>query len=244
MKASNLLLVVGVLSLSPPTDPLAAQGVLLDARMQTSLQRVGGAFQVQITYRILPEPGTKEVPLSVLTPEPARILSLQAFLDRQELEVSSEGASGFYIEKVREHFSEGSVRLEGNTGESTDPLSLQLIYTVEGAWEEGGRATIPLVVPRWIPAEPTPQTFLATVEVPEGLTIIGSFPTSVLSQPPPGERGAYEIGLQGVPAMLVLRVAQGTGSLLTLERGLDLFVVLILLVMGAFGVRYLRGRDR
>ena len=44
--------------------------------------------------------------------------------------------------------------------------------------------------------------------------------------------------------MLILEVVPGNGPFLTLETGLDLLVILVLLVMGAFGVRYLRGRER
>jgi hypothetical protein len=234
----------GFLSLLLFAGPLAAQGGLLDARMQVTLPPLGEAIHVQLTYRILPAPGAKEVPLSLLTPEPARVASLRAWLDGQELAFSGQGALGIHLERTRDHFSEGSVRLPEDVREGRDALSLQLTYTVESPWTKEGRATLPLVVPRWIPDEPTPLTFLANVDVPEGLTIMGSFPTSVLSRPPPGEGGTYEIGLQGVPAMLVLRVVRGEGSLITLERGLDLFVVLILLVMGALGVRYLKGRER
>jgi hypothetical protein len=43
---------------------------------------------------------------------------------------------------------------------------------------------------------------------------------------------------------LVLRVVQGEGSFITLERALDLLVVLILLGVGALGLRYLRREER
>jgi hypothetical protein len=41
--------------------------------------------------------------------------------------------------------------------------------------------------------------------------------------------------------MLVLRVVQGEAPFLTLERVLDILVVGALLIMGALGIRYLRG---
>jgi hypothetical protein len=243
MKTLRFLLVAGIVSLLLPSGPGAAQGVLLDARVQMALPLPGEAAQIQITYRILPGSGAKEVPLSVLAPEPIRIDSLRAFLGGQELDFSREVGPGFHLESVRDHYSEGSVRIPETFDGGPDTLSLRFSYAVEGEWGEGGRATLPLVIPRWVPDQPTPRTFLARVEVPQGLTIIGSFPTSVLNRPPPGRGGTYEMGLQAVPAMLVLRVVQGKVSPITMERGLDIFVLLILLVMGAFGVRYLRGRE-
>jgi hypothetical protein len=166
--------------------------------------------------------------------------------------------SVFFLEKVREHYWEGSVGLPSGALPSVglpsvglpsgttvprDSITLQISYLVEGGWDEDGRATIPLVVPRWVPFEPLPETFTARIAVPEGLTVSSSFPTSVTRKPRPGSEGNYELGLQGVPAMLILRTEPGSGSFLTVERILDLVVILILLVMGAAGLRYLRGKE-
>ena len=53
--------------------------------------------------------------------------------------------------------------------------------------------------------------------------------------------GSYQVALQSVPSMLILRMAEGEAPFLTLERILDILVVSILLVMGLLGVRFLRG---
>ena len=57
MKALRFLLVAGIASLLLPSGPGAAQGVLLDARVQMALPLPGEAAQIQITYRILPGSG-------------------------------------------------------------------------------------------------------------------------------------------------------------------------------------------
>lgn len=198
---------------------------------------------MQIAYRILPEPGTGEVLLSALTMEPTRILDLRASLGGEESDLPGGEGIPIRMGQTRDHFLEGSVRLPERAGAGGPPLSLQLGYVVEGAWTKPGRATIPLVVPRWIPADPNPETFLARVQVPEGRTIVESFPTSVIGRPLPGAGGVYEIGLQGVPAMLVLRIERGEGSFLTLEGTLDLLVILVLLGMGLMGFRYMRVKE-
>jgi len=251
MRARALFLAAGAATLFLPCGPGVAQGVLLDARMQVILPSPGESVQVQASYKVQPQAGADEIPLSLLAPAPTRIQGLRASLSeensapsaREGLAPSHDEHSAFYFEEIRDYFSEGSVRLTANRAEGGDPLFLHLSYSVEGAWTGGNRATLPLLVPRWVPAEPIPRTFLARVEVPQGRTIVGSFPTSVLERPPPGAGGVYEVGLQGVPSMLILEVVEGRGTFFTLERGLDLFVVLILLVMGAFGVRYLRGME-
>jgi hypothetical protein len=80
------------------------------------------------------------------------------------------------------------------------------------------------------------------VEIPEGLAVTGSFPTSVLARPRGTDGGTFLVGLQGVPAVMSLRVSRSGKGLLTLERGLDALVVLVLLVMGVMGWRYLRAQ--
>ena len=252
MKPHWPLLVLGIGSLLGPVHPGAAQGVLLDARVQVTLSSPGRPVDVRAAFKILPQAGAEEIPLSLLAPEHSSIQALRALLSEgasdpfqvEAPDLPRAGDAGFHLEEIRDHFSEGSIRLATHAGPGGDTLFLHLSYTVEGAWTDGGRITLPLVVPRWAPVEPTPRTFLAHVGTPQGYTIIGSFPTSVLNRPPPGSAGTYEIGLQGVPSMLILQVVQGKGTFITLERGLDLFVVLILLVMGVFGVRYLKRRER
>ena len=229
------LMTLGLAGLSLPAGPLWGQGILLDARVRVSLPTTPGPVEVEINYRILPEAGVEELPLSILTPEPTRLLELSA---------------GLSINEVRDHFWEGTAQLPGGglpgspaeTG--GDTLSLHIGYRVAGAWDPSGRISLPLMAARWVPVEPTPQTFQADVEVPRGLTITGSFPTSVLMRPDPGEGGIFRVGLQGVPSMLVLWVAEGEGPLFTPERAMDGLVVVLLIVMVALGLRYLAGRDR
>ena len=233
------------------------QGVLLEARTEVILPSPQNPVFVRSTFLLQTGPQALTIPLSVLVPEPARMNSLQAWLDGRaipvvlgddrtgEMEVGTLGASpSIWLREVRGHYWEGAVALGEGAVRSSDSLSLEISFMVEEAWVEDRKVILPLVVPRWVPDPPTPRTFLAAVSVPEGFTITGSFPTSVLERPEPGSEERYRIGLQGVPAMLVLRTAFGAGPLLTLERGLDLFVVLILLAMGLAGLRYLRRRER
>jgi hypothetical protein len=82
---------------------------------------------------------------------------------------------------------------------------------------------------------------VARVTVPEGLTVTESFPTSVVGRPRGAEGGVYEVALQGVPSVLLLRVVQGEAPFLNLERALDILVIATLLAMGVAGVRFLKG---
>ena len=239
--------------------PPEAQGFLLEARTEVTLPSPGSAVSVKTVFKLQPGHSAWEIPLSLLSPEPTQLGLIRAFIDGQELDVtlapgaqseteggeqglSSSGPPRIFLEKVRDHYWEGVVALGERAEAGRDSLSLEIFFSVEEAWSEAGAATLPLVVPRWVPDSPTPRTFLAEVSVPDGYTVTGSFPTSVLARPEPGSAGLYEIGLQGVPAMLILRTTLGRGTFLTLERGLDLFVVLILLAIGIAGLRYLRRR--
>lgn len=219
------------------------QGTLLKARVEVDLPTSQGAIPVLSIYTLRPNRGAREIPLSLLSPEPIRLLSLRALIDGREMETDGDEDSPPFLVRVREHYWEGTVQLQPEAPGPRDSINLQISYVVEGGWDEDQKATIPLVVPRWVPFEPIPETFTAGIAVPEGLTVTGSFPTSVFNKPEAGRAGHYDLGLQGVPAMLILRTEIGNGSPLTLERILDLFVVLILLVIGAAGVRYLRRED-
>jgi hypothetical protein len=146
------------------------------------------------------------------------------------------------LEELRPRYWEGAISIPREVAWPGDSLTLRFDYAVEGGWGRGGRIELPLVVPRWNPLQPTPTTFMATVEIPRGRTVTGSFPSSVLARPSPDAGGPFQLGLQGVPAMLVLHLAEGGGPLLTLPGVLDVLVVSILLVMGLLGMRYLRGK--
>jgi hypothetical protein len=243
----RLLPVGGVLPLLLYLNPLAGQGFLLDARVEVSVPPPEEDVQVQITYRLLPEPGTEKIPLSALVMEPAAIFSLHVLLDGKGVAASGESLPFFRFQEIRDHFMEGAIQLPLPAAAEGDPLSLQITYRVSGAWPDGAKAVLPLVVPRWAPKEPGPTTFIATVEPPLGYTITESFPTSVLSRPlsdpngqSPGPPDSYRIGLQGVPAMVILRLEEGEAPAVTLERALDLVVVAVLLAMGIMGLQYMR----
>lgn len=243
VRRSSLVLLSISLLLCVPADAAQGQGTLLKARTEVDLPTSQIPIPVLSIFTLRPDRGAREIPLSLLSPEPIRLLSLRVLMDGREMESDRGEDSAFFLERVREHYWEGSVQLPpGNPG-PRDSITLQISYAVEGGWKDHRRATIPLVVPRWVPFEPLPETFTARIAVPEGHTVTGSFPTSVTEKPEAGRAGNYELGLQGVPAMLILRTEIGNGPLLTLERILDLCVVLVLLIMGAAGVRYLRRKD-
>jgi hypothetical protein len=185
-------------------------------------------------YRLLPDSGSREVGLTLLSPGSTRLLAVRASW--------AGGSLPLKLLELRPHYWSGSVTLpaveEGSPGQ---PLTLGLTYEVEGGWEDSGRATVPILAVSWVPRDPHPRTFVARVEVPAGVTVTESFPTSVVERPRRAEGGPYEMALQGVPAMLVLRTVQGEAPFVTLEGILDLFVVVTLLLMGALGIRYLKG---
>jgi hypothetical protein len=224
-------LTLALAALAFPFGSLEGQGTLAEAVMEVRLPREGGPILVTLEYRLFPEAGSGEIGVTLLTPGDTRLTAIQA----------SWGGDAFAlrIPELRPHYGSGTVALpSGGT-----PLTLHLSYVVEGAWSGDGRVTVPIPAVSWIPRDPHPRTFVARVEVPEGLTVTESFPTSVVQRPRGAEGGSYEMTLQGVPSMLVLRVVQGEAPFLNLERVLDILVIATLLVMGAAGVRFLKGGE-
>ena len=212
-----------------PCRSLGAQGVVGEATLEASLPPERGPIPVVLEYRLLPEAGAREVPVTLLTPGSTRLTAVRASVGGEDL--------SFTLEESRPHYWSGAVTLL-STGDSS---TLRLSYTVEDPWSGEGRVTLPVPAVGWVPRDPTPRTFVARVTVPEGLTVTESFPTSVVGRPRGAEGGVYEVALQGVPAVLLLRVVQGEAPFLNLERALDMLVVVTLLAMGVAGVRFLKG---
>jgi hypothetical protein len=179
IRASPLPGILGTLLLGALPHPLPAQGVLLDARMELSLAPTEGSLQVGITYRLLTAEEAAEIPLSLLTPGSTHVDSLRASM--------AGGAGGEPEVKlpaplpgvIRKHYWEGSVPLPAGRREAGDTLVLRFIYTVGGVSRDGGRVEVPILAVRWNPQVPAPRTFLATVGLPPGISVTGSFPTSV-----------------------------------------------------------------
>ena len=233
---------------------LGAQGVLLEARTQVHLPAPEGVARVEVSYLVRPREGATEIPLSQLTPGPLRIESLRASLNpdliSEDMLSSGEDATrgdgeipGFELALVRNHYWGGAAPIPPDLSREGNTLALTFNYEVHGAWSGVGRADIPLVVPLWIPADPTPETFQASIQLPPGYSVSSSFPTSPVSRAslPPGQ--PFELGLQAVPAVLVLRITPGEPPLFTLEGSLDVMVLFILLAMGIMGFRSLKGRS-
>lgn len=212
--------------LGPP--PLEAQGVLQDAVMEVALPREPGPVPIRLTYRFRSPGGGGDsdvVPLSLLTPTPTRVRGTEA--------LGTGGSHPFPgFRELRPHYSIGQIVFSPE---------VTLEYSVAGGWSQDNRVTLPIPAPGWIPENPTPRTFVARVRVPAGWSVLESFPTSVTLRPPDDGGGIYEVAIQGVPSMLILRMARGPAPLVTLEGALDLFIVVVLSLMGLWGLRYLKG---
>jgi hypothetical protein len=186
--------------------------------------------QVHLILRVLPEEGVRELPVTLLSPAPTRL---------EELTVN-----GTPLEMVEERPFFRTASLPLPQGDTFEGVTVELAYTVHGAWEEGGRVTVPVPAPLWLPQDPQPATFVANLRIPPGVGVLESFPTSVALRPDGTNGGDYRVTLQSVPSMLILRMVDGEMPLLTVERVLDAGVVLLLVVMGLLGVGYLRREGR
>jgi hypothetical protein len=223
-------------------NPIASEatGTLLEARVLIRIQAPGEAPFVEARYLLAPGPEARSVPISVLTPEPSRLESLLGSVDGAPLERGGSASASFELKPVRDFYFEGTAQLPPVAWSVSDTVALTFTYSVAGAWSDAEKATIPLLVPRWVSPDPRPSTFRASIRIPRGRTVTGSFPTSLSRSADFVEGAFYAIDLQSPPAMVVLRLAPAGDRSLTLEQGLDVAVLLVLLAMGAVGVRYLR----
>lgn len=243
-----------LLALFLSTGAVLGQSTMVGGRMEAVLALGPEAIPVSMDYRILPGPGVRAMGFSILLTGPARVDSLRAFREGAELPVAlRELRPGYWTGEVSLDLPvsgsgqmppPGATNREGEEALPTtppEPLEVRLTYVVKDAWEGEGRVVLPTVALEWVPSDPHPRTFIGELLIPRGLSVVESFPTSVTSRPESSEGGAYEVALQGVPALLMLRTVTGEPPFLTLERSLDAFVILLLIIMGVVGVRFLRG---
>ena len=234
----------GSLALVLLTSPVGGQdpaqseptGSVLKADVNVTLPPPGGSARVQLTYRLRPDPGSRVVPVSLLAPDPAVLLFLR---------VSNGGDSGTAVDLrgVRDFYSEGEIPLPTTDGAVGDIVTLTFTYAVQRAWDRVDRAVIPLVVPTWIPDQPDPRTFEATIEPPPGYVVTSTFPTALGGSVPSDGLEPVSLSLQAVPAFMVVRVADAMESGITLEAWLDFLVLGLLAAMAILGFLYLkRGR--
>ncbi len=236
--------------------PLVGQGGVLRLHMDAVLPQGIGPVPVSLDYRVLPDPGTREMGLTLLLSGEVRVDSLRASLQTREVPVAMEEVRpGYWLGRV----ALGGLGKEGVEGpepgralgerevgapeKAVDTVRVSITYLVSNAWEGGGRVVLPVVASQWVPVDPHPRSFVGSVRIPSGLSVTESFPTSVVARPEGAEGGSYQMALQGIPSMLLLRTVQGEGPLFTLEGILDLVVVGLLLLMGVAGVRFLRREE-
>ena len=232
LRGQECWITAALLAFAPPVlsgGHLQGQDRLLRGELAVELPSVPEPVSVSLTYGLQPGPGATEVGFTLLAPGNTAVRAVETRLD--------DGRLPLRLDEIRPRYWTGAVPLPA-VGQPN--LTLQIDYLVDGAWGDDGRIVLPLITPGWIPQDPHPRTFVAGIMVPPGITVTESFPTSVVARPVGASGGRYEIALQGVPAMLVLRVVPGEAPFLSLERLLDILVVALLLVMGALGLRYLR----
>lgn len=209
-------------------------GRLESARLRAVWE--GDAARVRVDYRL--RGGgleTARVPFTVLELGGGRVTGLAARAAGVPLDVVwGEG---------RGQRRSGTIRLPGSGPVQAGDGAMDIVvtYTVRGALGRSGRAVVPVVAVAWPPAEALPGTFRAEVRPPKGLEAYDVFPAGLRADP--GEEGGdvYRTELPVLPSILAFSTT-AERPWLTLALALDTGVVLVLLVLGWAGVRYLRRR--
>ena len=82
--------------------------------------------------------------------------------------------------------------------------------------------------------------FIASVTIPADFSVVETFPTVPKTVAEVEDQRTYDFRVQVVPSMVRFRGHVGDPPLLTFARKVDLGVLAILLIAGAFGWRGLR----
>lgn len=173
----------------------------LDAAV--SLER---SYIVELTYQLELPPDAAVIPLRVLEAKGGRLHWLEA------------NGSVVALDRSR------APQLEAELEVPASAATLRLRYEVTGT-------TIPVVVPLVEGLEARAGMFRASVELPFGAHLAGSFPTGAVMS-----NGVYHFELPVLPAFVSLMIVDDA-PLLSFEAALDVAAVLFFLAIGVFLVR-------
>ena len=153
---------------------LAALGGSFTGELVTTVAATG-AFPVELTYRLELEEAAEELPFTVLEARGAKVARLTV--------------NGAVIDLDRS-------RAPQLTGVVDAPGSV-LVFRYEVTGD-----AIPIVVPGVSPGEARPDTFNATLSIPEGMHLVESFPTGIVR-----DKERYRLELPIVPAFVAVALS-------------------------------------
>lgn len=127
-------------------------------------------------------------------------------------------------------------------------LELRVKYTVSGAAEfDGDRIEVhtPVLTPDVLTSSTTPGLFTAAVSLPPGYEYIEGFPANPERVDSTGDGATVHYEVPSATALLRVVGTSGSGPLLTLEGGVNLMLVIVLLLgSGVLYLSFTRGRKR
>lgn len=212
---------------------------VLDARFEAEIGARGAdgrdATRVRLVYRIVPVTAPDTVPLKGLAffgNRPERVES--AFGDGAPEPVS--------LVDPRGNLLRGGLPLPSDAAPG-DTLALTIAYELDRAIPEDARSfdlVIPVLYVDWRPAGAPEDMFVASVTIPADYSVVETFPTVPKELTEAEGARRYDFRVQVIPSMVRFRGHVGEPPVLTFARKVDLGVVLVLIVAGAFGLHGLR----
>ena len=229
-------------------EPLGAQGAgaettdgrVMAARLDARVPAAGsddGTTEVEIGYRVVADRTVERIPLKAL-----------AFfgVTPTDVRVTVEGeAAGSGLDPSRPPLLSGGVRLD-RPARAGDTLDLVVSYGLPAAIPATGGGfdiVLPVLFVDWKPVGAPEDFFEATVRLPAAYSVEEAFPTVPKETRVRDGTRRYDFRLQTVPSLIRFRGEEGDPPFFTFSRLVDLGVVLILVLGGAFGWRALR-RER
>jgi hypothetical protein len=198
-------------------------------RADMLVDATGDVTQVSIRYELHVPASIDRIPITLLTPEPAVVGGLTTAGHSRVMQgvlSPSETArrTGWLDLTPSPQAEDVTVTITYPVGNAT---------TVEG---DRSRTVVPVLAVDWPVEEALPGTFRARIQLPQDMVAYESFPTATGGLAGAGtDPGPSEVELSVVPAYLRVRARRGSAPLFSVNRAADLFVVLLLLALGAWG---------
>lgn len=237
-----------------PMPGTAQEVVVRSARLVAEVPPEAAAVEVRIEYTVVTPGGVAAaaVRLEALGFGPASVEAVRmegsgvgpggaagAAALAGRLGVAGAGDGTILLRPETGSMRADSIALPTAPPEGSDEVDFALAYRVSGAVERSGhevRVRLPLPVLDLPPEQGGDPVFRASVRLPDGWSVSGSFPTGLART----SRGTWEADLPVVPALVSFRGRSDGAWRPGLSETLDALALIVILGFGLVGWRHLR----
>ncbi len=206
---------------------------LEQARMEVDFDESLKNTMVRITCQIHLDSDVDRIPLRVVADERIALLNPKALIGGDTFEID--------LKQINQRVARGNI-LGLRLSKSDSLLTLSIHYDLEGlVWNKKSVVTlIPVLFVDWKAEQASVDAFSAHLRLPKQYSLRSIFPAMIWKKKADEDTDVYSFSLQTLPAWISCKIYIGPQPFFSLERLVDLGVILILLALMIIGWKKLK----